>query len=635
MPLATEQKEETEDQGPIDSASAQQRPVDRSAFGRLPVELVNRILELLCDHCIDPSLNQQCRDSDEVRGRVLGLSGLSRATSWLHNLATPFLYHHFPLRVDAGDRNRNGYRLFNFVRTLVQRPHLADHVVILGIDVAPAVVDRWPAPKSLHVLSKTDWMIVRDAAKKYLRLRHEYQHLPALDLGYPETSSHTTRMVHMVCMALALALTKKVELMNVAVVPPGGPTKTGETTHGLFVGVTIKNSLNFNALTNLKRVNVRAPPVTDYKNPFDLYFGSRMPWTLPSTVQTLEVVCLANIPIINSLTLHRNLVRVDLVYTNITKVGLENFLREAKSLKEFTFVFGKGLGSATPDQYTRHLRIVRLPADTLVGPPHARIYDKPVCPECLFRALGHVSKTLKRLVVDFPSRGIVLRHGLGNHGLRHLDHLEELYVGTSLLYKTRDGGGLTGRMKRDWIRNKYYAQVVGQGKYYVPAHTQAAAPQQRLPASIRRIHIFNMGLHGIDVKTTRQTPKLSHPLYCVVDACMYYDLEALLFPKPRLQALHDVSNMSNAAGTNNVQVLTQESYPHLEEVRVHRPPLHRHDRDYVKNWPAYYRYTTVENICQGRSPPGNVRFLVVGPGPSGDVVVDNLMHKLSIVDDLL
>ncbi|OIW29362.1 hypothetical protein CONLIGDRAFT_643476 [Coniochaeta ligniaria NRRL 30616] len=174
----------------------------------LPFEILAQICQIWCSHCINATLGATGDTSigsdswhtkpaslvfdlagdgqaGDERGQ-LTLARLSRTCKHLRAVAQPVLYHDFVTRERAG--------LFNFVRTLLQRPDLGPHVQRLNISVSGSGwidgeddvarfehhaqhVDRLLSPPTLALLSQTCTQTERDASL----LRHGWSASAELD----------------------------------------------------------------------------------------------------------------------------------------------------------------------------------------------------------------------------------------------------------------------------------------------------------------------------------------------------------------------------------------------------------------------------------------------------------------------
>jgi hypothetical protein len=100
---------------------------------RLPPEILVAILSQFCGHCQDSDLEREPDDVDEIMRNLHALSSISRACKRMKAFAQPVLHHRFGPFSNA----TSPARLYQFVRTLIQRQDLADVVQILGLDGSP------------------------------------------------------------------------------------------------------------------------------------------------------------------------------------------------------------------------------------------------------------------------------------------------------------------------------------------------------------------------------------------------------------------------------------------------------------------------------------------------------------------
>jgi hypothetical protein len=101
-----------------------------SHFATLPVEICLNIFRLFCHHTMQYDYHGDDEAKKELASNISSLCSLSRTCRGLRALAQPILHHHFPTQSPSCEAQA----LYRFVRTITQRPDLADAVRVIELD---------------------------------------------------------------------------------------------------------------------------------------------------------------------------------------------------------------------------------------------------------------------------------------------------------------------------------------------------------------------------------------------------------------------------------------------------------------------------------------------------------------------
>jgi hypothetical protein len=145
---------------PIQSPTAAIAP----SLARLPPELIIAIFGQLCAHCQDPTCEHEPDDPNEVQENLAALSAASKTCKWMQTLVQPILFHQFT----ALSNPVHPAQLYWFVRTLCERPDLANAVQMISLDHG-----RWfeldrcgDHPSQVVVVRETDTRRIVTAAER-------------------------------------------------------------------------------------------------------------------------------------------------------------------------------------------------------------------------------------------------------------------------------------------------------------------------------------------------------------------------------------------------------------------------------------------------------------------------------------
>jgi hypothetical protein len=130
-----------------------------STLSRLPPEIIIAIFGQLCAHCQDPTCEHESDNPDEVRENLAALSAASKACKWMQTLVQPMLFHRFTALSDPV----HPAQLYWFIRTLTERPDLANAVQMISLDHC-----RWFEPSASDQPShrRPEVVVVREVDTK-------------------------------------------------------------------------------------------------------------------------------------------------------------------------------------------------------------------------------------------------------------------------------------------------------------------------------------------------------------------------------------------------------------------------------------------------------------------------------------
>ncbi|KAK3346500.1 hypothetical protein B0T25DRAFT_613021 [Lasiosphaeria hispida] len=386
----------------------------RANLPGMPCEILEMILGTFCDHCLDPGCSIWSLEWKlENQRRLESLANVSLVCNGtLRDVAQQILHHNFPVRVRS---LRNYSRLFLFVRTLINRPNLAEHVRFLGLDAR--------AIHHLAVQAGPSRLAQRDI--NLLRARGSELSLTEIPHSWQGTSVFGP--AYGFAMNLAMLSAKMARVITIVDYPIDCPRAYTD----LDLALRSQSSGSPDPDRPLARLSLlfqpEPPEITRSgrsprtRNPLDK-FGSL--FKLTPEVGLLELLgCISaeadpigplgdEIPAQVHLGLTppqmANLTRLDLISCALTAREVGATLSSCGNLEKFTFIHDTSPQSwHTAGAFT-------------------------VTPAGLCQALvSHAPVTLKRLIVDFPSP---LWNGGQLTSLRGLLNLEEVYLGCNVLF---------------------------------------------------------------------------------------------------------------------------------------------------------------------------------------------------------
>ncbi|KAK3690476.1 hypothetical protein B0T22DRAFT_441864 [Podospora appendiculata] len=317
----------------------------------------------------------------------------------LRDIAQPILHQHFPLMTSVG---RDHARIFQFVRTLIERPDLAKGVRILGLDYS--IPDR--------ISFSSQFFKLLPPTGPALAAQYNLEH--------PSNGSDDGQILEFV-RQLVLCLASEVHCVNVA----------GLTNHNIaFVhhtGIDEQHVPN-SSLEKLTRLRVTGESFY----PFPRQFSERKPsCLLLAHVTTLEMTYSTDmIHVMQGFTypIHWDVItRLDFVFCYSLGPFFESILDNCPKLQQLTYISGDGV--------TAHDR----PPAEWVRPSFYNVHGNSVTPSQIFQvfpiAPDNPLQDLRALVLEYPNEdwlwGPTLRP------LTMLTSLEKIYLSSRALYGIR------------------------------------------------------------------------------------------------------------------------------------------------------------------------------------------------------
>ncbi|KAK3319572.1 hypothetical protein B0T19DRAFT_467122 [Cercophora scortea] len=334
----------------------------------LPAEILYEICESLSDFGCDPTCETQEENPYEIPARLAALSALSRTCWTLRDIAQPILHQNFPLMTSVG----RGYeRIFQFARTLIERPDLAQKVRIVGLD--------YSLPARLSFGSRFYSML--PPSSNALATHYNLEH--------PNTRSDDARVMDFM-RQLVLCLATEVQCVNIANLPSPNlaPGRDPANPDQELPNVDLKK---------LTRLRIKGESFY----PFPRELAGREPSCLltAANITTLEMTYTTDVknffhtPSLPPIQLEM-INRLDFVFCCFSSFFLAAMAESCGNLRQLTYISGDGV--------TAH----GLPPAEWVPPSFYNFNQGSITPcelSMVFTRIARGLRRLKVLVLEFPN----------------------------------------------------------------------------------------------------------------------------------------------------------------------------------------------------------------------------------------